>query len=153
MDADGNSEARSGYGTGFFLTVGGTKIEIDEVTKVPFAEEAADDFEVTHFKSPDRRKEYRGGLIEPGEDTLEINYIPGSPTDESIRDAHTSGEVCAYETYLPAPEGKWWKVSGFLIVKSRSRAIPNNDRMTMTVNVRFTGASGEAEATSQPVIP
>jgi hypothetical protein len=152
MDASGNSEVQSGYGTGFFLTPpGGAKTEIDEVTKVPFAEESAETFEKTHFKSPGRRKEYGVGLIEPGEDTLEINYIPGSPTDVLLRAAHNSGKPHAYETYLPAPDGKWWKVSGFLIVKSRGRAIPMNDRMTQTINVQFTGASDEAAAAAQPV--
>lgn len=154
MDNDGNSEAQSGYGTGFFLTPpGGQKVEIDEVTKVPFAEESAETFEKTHFKSPGRRKEYGTGLIEPGEDTLELNYIPGSPTDDVLRAAHASGKAHAYETYLPAPDGKWWKVSGFLIVKSRGRAVPINDRMTQTINVQFTGNSAEAEAATQPVIP
>lgn len=150
MDAQGNSEALTGYGTGFFLTVGGTKIEIDEVTKVPFAEETADSIEVTHYKSPNRRKEYKAGMIESGEDTLELNYIPGSPTDVAIRTAHNTGEVCPYETYLPAPDNKWWKVSGFLIVLARGRAVPMNDRMTQSVSVRFTGASAEATAASQP---
>lgn len=154
MDANGNSEAQSGYGTGFFLTPpGGPQIEIDEVTKVPFAEEMAETFEKTHFKSPGGRKEYGRGLIEPGEDTIEINYIPGSPTDLAFKAAHESGKPQGYDTYLPAPEGKWWKVSGFLIVRSRGRAIPINDRMTQTINVQFTGASDEAEAATQPVIP
>jgi hypothetical protein len=152
MDANGNSEALIGHGTGFFLTVGGTKIEIDEVTKVPFAEEMADDVDVTHFKSPNRRKETRNGLIEPGSDSLELNYIPGSPTDVAIRTAHNTGEVCPFETYLPAPDDKWWKVSGFLIVKSRGRSVEIGGRMQQNVTVRFTGDSGEAIATAQPVL-
>jgi predicted secreted protein len=151
MDDNGNSEALSGYGTGFFLTVGGQKIEIDEVTKVPFAEETANAIEVTHFKSPNRRKEYKAGMIESGEDTLELNYVPGSDTDVALRTAHNSGEVCAYETYLPAPANKWWKISGYLIVLARGRAVPIDDRMTQSVTVRFTGASGEASAAAQPV--
>ena len=154
MDANGNSEALSGYGTGFFLIPpGGDKIEIDEVTKVPFAEEMAETFEKTHFKSPGGRKEYGRGLIEPGEDTIEINYIAGSPTDLAFRAAHASGKPHGYETYLPAPEGKWCKISGFLIVRSRGRSIPINDRMVQTINVQFTGAAEEGSADDQPVIP
>lgn len=150
MDANGNSEAEIGYGTGFFLGLTeATLIELDEVTKVPFAEETADDVEKTHFKSPGRTKEYGAGLIEPGEDTLELNYIPGSATDLKIREAHKSGKPYLYETYLPAPAGKWWKVSGYLIVKSRGRNVPIGDRMTQTVNVRFTGAAAEASAATQ----
>ncbi len=150
MDDNGNSEAQIGYGTGFFLGLTeATMIEIDEVTKVPFAEEAADDVEKTHFKSPNRTKEYGAGLIEPGEDTLELNYIPGSPTDKMIRDAHKSGKPYRYETYLPAPDDKWWRVSGFLIVKSRGRNIPIGERMTQTVSVRFTGAAAEGSVDEQ----
>lgn len=153
MDANGNSQAQSGYGSGFFL--GFTEadiIEIDEVTKIAFAEDTADTFEKTHLKSPGRRKEYGAGLIESGEDTLEINYLPGSPTDLKLAEAHQTGKLCMFESYIPAVNGKWWKTSGFLIVVSRGRNIPINDRMTQTVNVRFTGPSAEAAANAQRVI-
>ncbi|WP_294195864.1 phage tail tube protein [uncultured Sphingomonas sp.] len=152
MDAQGNSQAQSGYGTGFFLKVANKWLEVDEVTQVPMAEQSADEYEVTHFKSPKKKKEWRTGLTDDGEGTLEINYIPGSPTDVALRAARASGEVCEYETFLPAPNGKWLKISGFLIVKSRGRAVPINDRMTQTVTVRFTGDDAEAEAANQRVI-
>lgn len=153
MDDNGNSEALIGYGAGFYLgRTDADMIEIDEVTKIPFAEEAADDVAVTHFKSPKKRKEYKGGMIEPGEDTLEINYIPGSPTDIKLREAHQSGQPYKYEAYLPAPQNKWWKISGYLIVKSRGRNVDIENRMQQTINVRFTGAADEASAATQPVI-
>lgn len=144
-DDNGNSEAQIGYGTEFWLAdAAGNLTELDEVTEIPFAEETADDVEVTHFKSPKKRKEYKGGLIEPGEGTITLNYIPGSPTDLLIRAAHNDGKVRAYQARLPAPDDKSWVVDGFLIVKSRGRAVPIGDRMTQTVNVRFTGATDEA---------
>ena len=152
MDGNGNSQAQSGYGTGLFLKVTNKWIEIDEVTQVPMAEQSADEYEVTHFKSPKKKKEWRTGLTDDGEGTLEINYIPGSAPDVALRTARASGEVCEYETFLPAPAGKWLKISGFLIVKSRSRAVPINDRMTQTVTVRFTGDDAEVEAVAQRVI-
>ena len=150
MDANGNSEALSGWGSGFFMGLTpATAIEVAEVTKIPFAEEKADTWEKTHFKSPGRRKEYGAGMIEPGEDTLEINYIPGSPTDLLMATAHNSGKPYYYETYLPAPGDKWWKVSGYLIVQSRGRAVPIGTGMKQTISVRFTGASAEAGADKQ----
>jgi len=154
MDANGNSEALDGYGSGFFLKVGSDPwVELDEVTEIPTAEEMADDYEVTHFKSPGRKKEYKTGLTEPGEGSITVNYIAGSKTDLAIKKARDTGAVCAYESFVPAPSGKWMKTSGYLIVKSRGRAIPIGDRMTQTVNVRFTGASDEAIATTQRTIP
>ncbi|GAA4220267.1 hypothetical protein GCM10022253_24030 [Sphingomonas endophytica] len=152
MDANGNSEAQSGYGTGFFLKVANKWLEIDEVTQVPIAEQSADEYEVTHFKSPKRKKEWRSGLTDDGEGTLEVNYIPGSPSDVALRTARDSGEVCAYETFLPAPGGKWLRISGFLIVKKRGRAVPINDRMKQTVTVRFTGDDTEDAVANQRVI-
>lgn len=154
MDANGNSEAQSGYGSGFFLGLtAATMIEISEVTKFAFAEEKAGTFEKTHFKSPGRRKEYGAAMIEPGEDTFEINYIPGSPTDVILAAAHNSGAPYLYETYIPAPSGKWWKISGYLIVQSRGRSVPIDNGMKQTISVRFTGASSEAVAAAQRVVP
>lgn len=146
MDADGNSEARIGWGTGFKLAnAAGVLTELDEVTNIALPEETADDVEVTHYKSPGRRKEYIGGLIEPGEGSIELNYVPGSATDVLLKAAH--GQRRAFEAELPDENGDpAWKISGYLIVKSRSRSIPVGDRLQMTVSVRYTGASDEAEA-------
>jgi hypothetical protein len=143
MDANGNSQAQIGWGSEFWLAnAQGVLVELDEVTEIPFAEEAADDVEVTHFKSPGRRKEYKPGLIEPGDGTITLNYIPGGATDLLITEAQNSGKVRAYRTIIPAGDGTW-QVDGFLYVKSRGRAVPIGDRMTQTVSVRFTGLGVE----------
>jgi hypothetical protein len=144
-DENGNSEARIGWGSEFFLAnAAGVLTELDEVTEVALPEEMADDVEVTHMKSPGKRKEYKPGLIEPGDGQVSLNYIPGSPTDVLIRAAQNDGKVREFKTTLPDETGEpAWAVSGFLYVKSRSRAVPIGDRLTCTVNVRFTGQSTE----------
>jgi hypothetical protein len=150
MDADGNSEARIGWGSGFYLedTPGGTLTEIDEVTgTIPFGDETGDDVEVTHFKSPNKRKEYIRGLIEAGTGTLTVNYIPGSPTDTLLRTAHSDGLTRAFRAVLPDEAGDpAWQVDGFLLIKSRGRAVPIGGKMEATYTVRFTGGSTEAAA-------
>lgn len=148
MDAAGNSEAQIGWGSEFHLAnASGVLTEIGEVTGLPFGDETADDVERTHFKSPGRRKEYMPGLIEPGDATLEINYLPGSGTDVLLAAAHKDGKVRAYKTLIPAAaSGEMWEISGFLYVKSRSRAVQIGDRMMMSVGVKFTGDSAENAA-------
>jgi hypothetical protein len=150
MDANGNSEASIGWGSEFWLAgADGTLVELDEVTELPFDEGAADDVEVTHFKSPGKRKEYKSGLIEPNTSTLSMNYIPGSDTDVLIREAHTAGTPRAYREIIAGEDGKpEWQIDGFLIVKSRPRVVPIGDRKMMNVNVRFTGAISEAAPTA-----
>lgn len=151
MDAQGNSEARIGWGSEFYLAnAAGVLKALDEVTEVALPEETVDDVEVTHMKSPGRRKEYKPGLIEPGDGQVTLNYVPGSATDILLREAQNSGKVRAFKTTLPDETGKpAWAVTGFLYVKSRSRAIPLGDRMTCQVNVRFTGAADEAAIPAQ----
>lgn len=145
-DENGNSEARIGWGTGFYLAnPQGALVEIDEVTEVPFGDETADDVEVTHFKSPKQRKEYIRGLIEAGEANLVVNYIAGSETDTLLREMHSTGRVAAFKTILNEETGvDMWAIEGFLYVRTRSRAVPIGDRMTCTYGVRFTGDQEEA---------
>lgn len=150
-DENGNSEAQIGWGSEFWLAdAAGVLKELDEVTEIPFAEPTADDVEVTHFKSPNRTKEYIPGMIEPGDGTITLNYIPGSPTDLLITDARKSGKVRAFRSVIPTSEGTW-QTDGFLYVKSRGRAVPIGDRMTQSVSVRFTGSEreGPGEAPAQ----
>lgn len=138
------NEARIGHGSEFWLADGtGVLTELEEVTEVALPEEAIDDVEVTHMKSPGRRKEYKPGMIEPGDGQVMLNYIPGSATDILIRGA--VGQVRAFKTTLPNEAGvPSWKVEGNLYIKGRSRAVPIGDRMTTTLNVRFTGPSTES---------
>jgi hypothetical protein len=152
MDAQGNSEARIGWGSGTKVAKpDGVMFELDEVTAVLLPEETVDDVEVTHMKSPRRSKEYKPGLGDSGDGSLELNYIPGSPTDLLLREMQTSRRIAPYETTLPDEAGEpAWLVSGFFYVKGRSRAVAVGDRMACTISVRFTGPSDEEAAPAAP---
>ena len=149
-DENGNSEARIGWGTGFYVAKpDGAMFEVDEVTEVPFGDETADDVEATHMKSPKKRKEYIRGLIEAGEANLVVNYIPGSETDVLLREMHTSGRVAAFRTILNEETGQdMVAIDGFLYVRTRSRSVTIGDRMTCTYGVRFTGDQEEGAYTA-----
>ncbi len=153
-DTNGNSEARIGWGTGFYIeNASGVLVEIDEVTGLPEGDETADDVEVTHYKSRGRRKEYIAGLIDAGEGDLVINYVPGSPTDTLLREMHQSGQTRAFRDITNEEVGEdMWQVEGFLYIRSRSRARPIGDRMQVTYGVRFTGPREEGEYTA-PATP
>lgn len=148
MDANGNSEAGIGYGSETWLSKpDGTLFELDEVTEVLLPEESTDDVETTHMKSPGKRKQYKPGLIEPGDAKLTVNYVPGSPTDLLLREMQSTRRIGKFKTTIPDDEGiPTWKIEGFLYVKSRSRAVTVGAVKTMTVNVRITGAVDEAVA-------
>ena len=139
------TEAQIGLGAEFHLeaTAGGVLTQLGEITGISMPNSQVEEVEATHFGSPDRRREYVSGLIEDGEGSFEMNYVPGSATDALIRAALADGATRGYKIVLPDGAGTW-EITGDCIVRGYERNIPIDDRMTATLTVRFTGASSEA---------
>ncbi len=77
------TQARMGYGCHFKVGNGASPevfTEIAEVTSLSLPSPTRDSIDVSHFLSPDSYREFIPGLIDAGEVTLEINYVPGSST-------------------------------------------------------------------------
>lgn len=75
-----------GYGTGFRVHDGitpkpGGWFEFGLVNKVGPPNEQADQIDRTHMKSPRRTKQSVGGLKDPGDMSVGMNYVPGNETD------------------------------------------------------------------------
>jgi predicted secreted protein len=140
------TEAQIGLGTEFWLGNNATPsvlTRLGEILSVTPPNPQTAEVEATHMASPNRRREYISGLIEDGEGTFEMNYVPGSTTDALIRGAQTSGLAKAYKIVVP-DGADTWEITGDCIVKGYERSIPIDDRMTATLTVRFTGDSTEA---------
>jgi predicted secreted protein len=138
------TEAQIGWGAEFWLdNSSGTLTELGEITGIGLPSPETAEVEATHFKSPNRRREYISGLIEDGEATFEMNYVPGSATDVLVREAQTSGTTRDYMIVIPDGAGTW-EVTGSCIVRRYERSVPIDDRMTASLTVRFTGAVAEA---------
>lgn len=140
------TEAQIGLGTEFWLdNNAGTPVltQLGEILSVSPPNPQTEEVEATHMASPNRRREYISGLIDDGEGVFEMNYVPGSTTDDLIRDALADGVTRGYKIVLPDGAGTW-EIEGECIVKGYERNIPIDDRMTASLTVRFTGASTEA---------
>ena len=134
------SDAMIGYGTKYAImdTSESPQIfyEIGEVFDVVPGEESTDRVDVTHYQSPDRRREFVAGLIDPGEASFQINWIPGDETDEFLRAARTAGDTRTHRITFPNNV----TVTFDAIVLAYSKAIPMEDKMTATVTVAVSGA-------------
>ena len=78
------SEARKGWGGEFHLSTDDDPANYDEMVEVVsfgLPDDQSDEIEVTHLKSPNKRKEFISGLTDGGEVEVSLNYIPGSATD------------------------------------------------------------------------
>ncbi|RYE64060.1 MAG: phage tail protein, partial [Oxalobacteraceae bacterium] len=89
------TEARIGYGTRYEIWNATLPVPafvfVAEVTSVTPGAASADRIDATHMMSPGRRREYIAGLIDNGEASFEINWVPGSATDELLRSLMSSG--------------------------------------------------------------
>lgn len=74
------SNADLGYQSKFGIKAGSAYDYVAEVTSLTPPGWTRDTVDVTHLESPDMAKEFIGGLIEAGEATISINYVP-SATD------------------------------------------------------------------------
>src|SRR3546814_4198692 len=93
-DGCSSNLALTGYGSEFHLADEiGVLTEVGELIALEPGSEEWGTTETTHFKSPQRRREYLKTLIESGQGNFQVNWLPGSPTDELISDAHQSPDV------------------------------------------------------------
>lgn len=150
------TDARLGWGAE--LQLGATSsvaslVELGEVRSFNPPSEEADEHEVTHLKSPDRRKEFIQGLIDSGEATATLNYVPGSATDILLSDARDTGTTRAVRFILPDATGTGaaaWQITTSGFVKRYSPdEVSANSPITASVTIRLTGASAQAAETNE----
>lgn len=143
------TDARIGYGTKYEIwdTSLSTPafVEVAEVINVTPGEATADRIDATHMQSPNRRREYISGLIDNGEASFEINWVPGSPTDELLRRVFDSGETVEHRITFPGASPRVTCTFDASLI-GYSKAIPIDDRMTATITVAVSGEETWGEA-------
>lgn len=151
------TESRIGWGGELWLSTDNTEanlVELSEVRDVSFPQDEADEHEVTHLKSPDRRKEYIQGLIDGGEMTATLNYDPGGATDLLLTGAKDTGTTRKLRIVIPDNDGlgtaAWNMTTSVFVKRYAPDTMEANAPITATAVFRVTGAleQGTGEAGS-----
>ena len=124
---------------------------VAEVYSITPPSSSVDIIDATHMKSPNRDREFILGLNDPGEASLELNFIPGSATDTFLLTVKASYQrVMCRVTW---PNAVIWTFDGLLT--AYEPAAPNDDKMTATVTFKVTGSvvSTPAAAPTNTVLP
>lgn len=111
-----------------------------EVTDIELPDAEAEEHDVTHMKSPNRTREFKPGLVDPGEISIKINWKAGNATDVELNSLKTSREVRGIK--ITFPDASVWTFSAF--VKGYKREVPLGDTKTATVKLRLTGSTAIA---------
>lgn len=149
------TDARIGWGGEVHIgtdATEGTLTELSEVRSCTFPQDEADEHEVSHLKSPDRRKEFIAGLIDGGEVTITLNYTPGSATDLLLTAAKSAGTTRSVRFVIPDETGAadWNFTTAGFVKRYAPDTMEPNAPITATAVIRITGGleQGAGEAGS-----
>lgn len=84
------TQAAIGYGTHMQILYGLSPTSplvwqtIGEVTDITLPSASVDQIDVTHMHSPNRTREFIDGMIDMGECSFTMNYVPGSDGDRIL---------------------------------------------------------------------
>lgn len=136
------SAADIGYGSSFSIDRADSPLVFDELAEVfsitpPSA--AIDPIDVTHMQSPNRTREFVSGLNDPGECSLEMNYVPGSASDQILLAilALPIGVSRRRTCKIVYPNHITDSFSAELV--NYEPTLPVDDRMTATVTFKVSG--------------
>ncbi len=95
------TNASTGWGGEFwFDNNSGALTELVEVVSFTLPNGQTEQLDATHLKSPGRRREKVAGMIDDGDLTVVINYIPGEATDLLLSQAHTEGDTRSCDAFV-----------------------------------------------------
>lgn len=116
---------------------GATWTEIEEVFNMTPPSSSVDIIDATHMQSPGRDREFILGLNDPGECSMEMNFVPGSATDVFLLAVKAAYE--RVKCRITWPNSVIWAFDGLLTGYEASA--PTDDRMTATITFKVTGST------------
>lgn len=136
------SNALLGYGSTFQIISDSSPdlyVDLAEVKSITPPSADVDQVEVTHMQSPDRYREFISGLIDSGEASFEMNFIPGSTSDDRIFELLNLpvGVSRRRSCRISYPNGVTWTFNAE--ITGYEPNIPFDDVMTATVTLKVTG--------------
>lgn len=137
------SDAQLGYGSVFEIVNENSPNQytaLAEVFNITPPSATLDIIDVTHMQSPNRTREFISGLIDPGESGFEMNFIPGSTSDDRLHEILNLpvGVSRRRSCRISYPNGHTHTFDAELM--TYEPAVPTDDKMTATVTWKVTGA-------------
>lgn len=126
----------SGFGAQFqreddamvFATIG-------EATSISGPEMERETIDVTSHDSPNRFREWVGGLVDSGEVTFEVNYDPA--IHNVLKDDFQDALPRNYRIVLPNPPGGQWDFAAF--ITAMGLEFPHDDKMSADFTFKISG--------------
>lgn len=137
------SLALLGYGSVFQIQSENSPdnyVDLQELINITPPSSELDQIDVTHMTSPNRNREFISGLNNPGECSFEMNFVPGSVSDDRLFELLNlpTGTSRRRNCRISFPNGVTWSFTAELTGYVPS--VPVDDKMTATVTFKVSGA-------------
>lgn len=133
------TSARIGHGTIFRMTNVAASplalVDLGEITNITPPSETTDVIDATHMQSPGRFREFILGLSDGGDSTFDMNFVPGSASEDIIIAARASQLAVACQ--IQFPNAVTWDFDA--LVTGYEPDVPVDDKMTVAVTLKVTG--------------
>lgn len=113
---------------------------VAEMTDITPPNQQTDTFETTHHLSPGRVKEFGTGMIDPGDMSITLNWLPTDPTQNGttgLEAARQDGKIRNFQVIYPFTPIVTDTFKG--LVTGIQPATPIGDRMTAQVSIKVSG--------------
>ena len=130
--------AKIGYGSKFSVWDSslGTPafVDVAEVISITPPSTSVDTVDATHMGSSSATREFIAGLIDPGETSFEMNYVPGSSSETLLLAVLASRTPT--QCKITFPGSKTWTFTG--IMTKLDTTAPLDGKMTSTATFKLT---------------
>lgn len=135
---------KHGFGAKFFLDDAGTLTEISDVMSVTPPSPTVETIDTTTHGSAGGVREFIAGLIDAGEGSIRINYLPGSASDALLAAAVLSRAVKPWKINVPASTGTWDFTGNCIVTGYEKDDVVIDDKMTAVLTFKASGLITEA---------
>lgn len=138
-----------GYGSLFKVRIAGVFTTIGEQASVTPPGVSVDSIDATHEESPNSYREFIPGLVDGGEVSGEIHYVPAGAAEEQLYSFVGTTQVCRNVF----PSGAYAEYSAF--ITGMEPDTPIDDKMVMSMTWKVTGepVRTPASAPANSVLP
>lgn len=136
------TQAMVGYNSKFYLGssdgASPNYTELQEVVSIEGLGYSTDSVDASHMQSPEAFREFLPGMTDAGEASLEVNYVPGSDTEQVLDELFDLPPASRTRRWkIEYPNGVTKTFLGF--ITSMSTNAPLDDKLSMSLTVKATG--------------
>lgn len=109
---------------------------VAEVTNLSGPGMSRDTVDVTHMGTPDAFREFIAGLADPGEITLDVNFLPADSSHGDMLNDFNNRVVRNYRLIWPHTGNPQWQITG--VMTGFETTAPIDDKISATFTIKVT---------------